>query len=109
MPDEKMFADEVAASLKTYLNTAAVVHQGKEALESTFKALHGPAHPRHLDARRFLRDQLFDNLPMTPQARRAWTALNGERLFGADRARSRFIPQPLLRCGLAVWQRQQSL
>ncbi len=50
----------------------------------------------------FLRDQLFDNLPLTAQGRRASTAMTRDRFFGPHREEIPFVPEPLLRCGLAL-------
>jgi CHAT domain-containing protein len=49
-----------------------------------------------------LRDQLFDNLPLTPEGRRAWESFNSARLVASVGDKIGFIPDPLLRCGLAL-------
>ena len=50
----------------------------------------------------FLRDQLFDNLPLTKEGRRAWDAVNFNRMLGTGSRGFPFVPEPLLRCGLAL-------
>jgi len=102
IPDEGAWIDASVASLQGYVKTAPTVYRDKQALESTFKALHGPRVLILSTHGYFLRDQLFDKLPQTPEGRRAWASLNRARLVGLLRDQVAFVPEPLLRCGLSL-------
>ena len=102
LPNEGEWIDASTASLQSYVKVAPIVYRGKQALESTFKAVRGPRVLILSTHGYFLRDQLFDKLPLPPDARRAWAKLNNARLFGLARGQIPFVPEPLLRCGLAL-------
>ncbi|MCE5268206.1 MAG: tetratricopeptide repeat protein [Planctomycetaceae bacterium] len=102
LPDESEWADASVASLRNYAKTTPIVSRGKEALEATFKAMKGPQVLIVSTHGYFLSDQLFDNLPLTENGRRAWAAISAARVFGAAREQVPFVPEPLLRCGLAL-------
>ena len=98
---ESDLVKSLAGSLKDYLKSPLIVYQGgEEALENTFKTLHGPRVLIVSTHGYFLRDQLFDRLPETAAGRSASAALNRARLFGL--ADMPLVPEPLLRCGLAM-------
>ena len=92
----------MTAPLQSYVKGPPTVYRGKQALESAFKALHGPRVLLLSTHGYFLRDQLFDRLPQTAAGRRAWDSLNRDRLFDSIRDQVTFVPEPLLRCGLAL-------
>ena len=92
----------MAAPLQSYVKTAPTVYRDKQSLESTFKSLHGPRVLILATHGYFLRDQLFDKLPQTPEGRRALASLNRARLIGLAGDQVPFVPEPLLRCGLAL-------
>ncbi len=94
--------DALVPPLQEYLKISPVVYRGKQAEESTFKALHGPRMLILSTHGYFLPDQLFDNLPLTKEGRRAWDAVNFNRRFGSGSKAFPFVPEPLLRCGLAL-------
>ena len=102
LPVEGAVIDSLTSSLRDYVHAAPTIYQGKEASENAFKALHGPRVLMLATHGFFLRDQLFDNLPLTAQGRRASTAMTRDRLFGPHREEIPFVPEPLLRCGLAL-------
>jgi CHAT domain-containing protein len=102
LPKQNEWIDAAVASLKGYAKAAPIVYRDKQALESTFKALHGPRVLVLSTHGYFLRDQLFDRLPLTPAGRRASATLNDARLHGGVGNQVPFVPEPLLRCGLAL-------
>jgi tetratricopeptide (TPR) repeat protein/CHAT domain-containing protein len=102
IPNEGKWIKASVASLQGYVKVAPVVHCAKQALESEFKAMRGPRVLILSTHGYFLNDQMFDKLPQTPEGRRAWAALNDARLVGRFRDQMPFVPEPLLRCGLAL-------
>ena len=99
---ENAMAEITAASLQRYVKSPASVYQGKDATEKTFKGMHSPRVLVVSTHGYFMPDQIFDRMPLTAQARHAWAVVNAWRLFGPARGSMRFVPDPLLRCGLAL-------
>ena len=50
----------------------------------------------------FLPDQTFDNMPLTDEAKRLWARFNVDRSLGLAGKSGLIVPNPLLRCGLAL-------
>ncbi len=102
LPGGSSLIDSLSGTLDRYVKSKPVVYRDKTALESNFKALHGPRVLIMLTHGYFLKDQMFDNLPQTEQARKVWAELNRRRSIGLDTDKIPFVPEPLLRCGLAM-------
>ena len=94
--------DAFTAALRSYVAAAPNVYRGKQASEGEFKKLQSPRVLVISTHGFFLPDQAFDNMPLTDEAKRLWTRYNVSRFFGLAGKNEQIVPNPLLRCGLAL-------
>ena len=102
LPGAAAEADAFAAALRGYLGVTPRRYERKLALESEFKKLHGPRVLVISTHGFFVSDQAFDNLPLTEEAKRVWARYNLGRVLGLGKPSEPIVPNPLLRCGVAL-------
>jgi tetratricopeptide (TPR) repeat protein/CHAT domain-containing protein len=95
-------ADAFAAAMQSYVAAAPRVYRGKQASESEFKKLQSPRVLVISTHGFFLPDQSFDNIPVTEEAKRLQTRYAVNRFVGRAPGNELIVPNPLLRCGLAL-------
>jgi CHAT domain-containing protein len=102
LPGAAAEADAFAKALRSYMTTAPSVYRGAQASESEFKKLQSPRVLVISTHGFFLPDQAFDNMPLTDEAKQLWASYRIYRFLGLAGKNQQIVPDPLLRCGLAL-------